>query len=78
MGHVCDEIVSNDKESKSHATCTGKESHRKMVENDKLGDACAAERCFVFTGAEEQSLMFCALKQLVDLERMVRFQNIFR
>ena len=50
-----------------------KESYETMIENEKLGDVCIVEKCFIFIGTnpKEQSLMLCALKQLVHLDRMV-------
>ena len=59
--------------STSLTTQKAKESYEAMIENEKLGEVCIAEKCFVFIGTnpQEQSLMLCALKQLVDLDRMV-------
>ena len=52
-----------------------KESYSEMLRNDRLGDMCILEKCFVFIGTklDEQCLLLCALKQLADYERMVRF-----
>jgi len=46
-------------------------SYSTMIENDKLGEICIVEICYVFTGVEVKnlSLLFLALKQLVDSER---------
>ena len=44
-----------------------------MTESDKLGDVCVVERCYVLVGtnSDHHSLLFCALQQLVDIEREV-------
>ena len=49
------------------------ESYKTMIENEKLGDVCIVEKCFILIGTnpEEQSLMLFALKQLVELDRRV-------
>ena len=52
-----------------------KESYEAMIENEKLGVICVVEKCFVFTGTTEQSLMLCALQQITELEHMVSFQS---
>ena len=62
----------DDKLSKTVAS-NGKESYELMIENSKLGEMCVIEKCFVFTGTTEQSLMLVALKHITDLERMVSF-----
>ena len=51
-------VISNEVKSKA------KESYETMIENSKLGEICVVEKCFVFTGTTEQSLMLCALKQV--------------
>ena len=51
-----------------------KESYQTMIKNERLGEICVVEKCFVFTGTHEQSLLLNALKQITDLERMVSFQ----
>ena len=54
-----------------------KESYETMIENSKAGEMCIVEKCFVFIGTTEQSLMLCALKQVsinvvtIDLLRIV-------
>mmetsp|Transcript_3030 Transcript_3030/g.4565 ORF Transcript_3030/g.4565 Transcript_3030/m.4565 type:complete len:1665 (-) Transcript_3030:65-5059(-) len=42
-----------------------------MTQSDKLGDVCVVERCYVLVGtnSDNHSLLFCALQQLVDIER---------
>uniref|UniRef100_A0A7S4J9G5 cGMP-dependent protein kinase n=1 Tax=Odontella aurita TaxID=265563 RepID=A0A7S4J9G5_9STRA len=47
------------------------EAYNAMIEADRLGDVCVVEMCHVLIGTrpEEQSLLLCALQQLVDLER---------
>lgn len=49
-----------------------RESYETMLENGKLGDVCVTEICFIFIGTNEgeQSLMLCALKQLLQLHRI--------
>ena len=49
------------------------ESYQEMVKNDTYGDACLVQKCYIMIGTRpaEQSLIFCALQQIVDLEREV-------
>merc|ERR1712157_313662 len=49
----------------------GKEAYDIMIENVKLGEVCVAEQCFMFIGTSpgEQSLMLCALQQIVQHNR---------
>lgn len=49
------------------------ESYQEMVKNDTYGDTCLVQKCYVMIGTRpaEQSLIFCALQQIVDLEREV-------
>ena len=49
------------------------ESYQEMVMNDTYGDACLVQKCYIMIGTRpaEQSLIFCALQQIVDLEREV-------
>ena len=51
-----------------------KESYQTMITNEQFGEICVVEKCFVFIGTHEQSLLLNALKQITDLERMVSFQ----
>merc|ERR1719401_2433458 len=45
-----------------------------MVENEKLGEICVVESCYIFTGVKDKnlSLIFLALKKLIDSERYTR------
>lgn len=63
---------------KSSVRNKAKDSYRCMLRNERLGETCIVEKCFVFVGTkgDEQSLMLCALKHLVDHERMVRFLKL--
>lgn len=51
------------------------ESYQEMLKNDTYGDACLVQKCYIMIGTrpEEQSLIFCALQQIIDLEREVRY-----
>ena len=64
--------------TKMIALSRANESYEAMLKNAELGEICVAEKCFVFTGTTEQSLMLCALQQIIQLERMVRFQYSFK
>ena len=54
-----------------------KEAYDAMVKADEFGDVCIVEKCYVLIGtkSQDQSLLFCALQQLVDAEREVRTRN---
>ena len=84
IGNMIDKITrrsSNDIEVKENPVVNAyvlkqaKESFEAMVENEKLGDVVVAEKCFIFIGVNpnEQSLLLCALQQLVQLERLVSY-----
>lgn len=47
------------------------EAYEYMLDSDSLGEACLVQNCYVLIGTkpEEQSLLFRALQQIVDLER---------
>merc|ERR1719232_1708292 len=49
-----------------------------MLENNRLGDICIIEKCYVLTGIEanSHSLFFLALKKLMDFERNASIENI--
>ena len=55
-------------------TLKARESYETMLENEKLGDVCVTETSFIFIGSNEgeQSLMLCALKQLLQLHRIIK------
>ena len=54
------------------------ESYQEMLKNDSYGDACLVQKCYIMIGTrpEEQSLIFCALQQIIDLEREVSYELI--
>ena len=54
------------------------ESYQEMLKNDTYGDACLVQKCYIMIGTrpEEQSLIFCALQQIIDLEREVSCEVI--
>ena len=51
-----------------------------MLKVEEEGDVILVEKCFVILGTipEEQSILLCALKQVIDLERkvIIYVQNI--
>merc|ERR1711933_210532 len=49
-------------------------SYSTMIENEKLGEICVVESCYIFTGVKDKnlSLIFLALKKLIDSERDTR------
>ena len=57
-------LTQKDRNSNKCILLKAKESYEAMIENRKLGELCVVEKCFVFTGITEQSLMLCALKQV--------------
>jgi serine/threonine protein kinase/CRP-like cAMP-binding protein len=46
-------------------------AYQAMIDADKEGDICIVEKCYVLTGTrlQEQSLLFCALQNLINMER---------
>lgn len=52
------------------------ESYQEMLTNNTYGDACLVQKCYIMIGTrpEEQSLIFCALQQIIDLEREVSYE----
>lgn len=52
------------------------ESYQEMLKNNVYGDACLVQKCYIMIGTrpEEQSLIFCALQQIIDLEREVSYE----
>jgi len=86
IGNMFDKITrrySSDFEDKAtpannaYALKQAKESYETMIENEKLGDICVVEKCFIFIGVNpaEQSLLLCALQQLVLQERLVGYSS---
>jgi cGMP-dependent protein kinase len=49
----------------------GLSAYQAMIDADKEGDICIVEKCYVLTGTklQEQSLLFCALQNLINMER---------
>jgi len=48
------------------------ESYQTMLENERIGQVCIVEKCYILTGIDSKhhSLLFLALQQLIDLERL--------
>ena len=57
-----------------HAKRLAAEAYRIMKNEDKGGDICIVEACYVMIGTklDEQSLVLNALQKLIDVEREVR------
>lgn len=57
-----------------HIRLLGISAYQAMIEAEKEGDVCIVERSYVLTGTKLQdtSLFFCALQNLIDMERKVR------
>ena len=51
----------------------GISAYQAMIEAEKEGDVCIVEKSYVLTGTKLQdtSLFFCALQNLIDMERKV-------
>lgn len=51
----------------------GKSAYQAMVDSDKEGDMCIVEKSYIIMGTRlaDQSLFFCALQNLIDMERKV-------
>ncbi|KAL9183930.1 hypothetical protein ACHAXT_002016 [Thalassiosira profunda] len=51
----------------------GLESYQAMLDAAKEGDICIVEKSYVLTGTslKDQSLFFCALQNLIDMERKI-------
>jgi hypothetical protein len=56
----------------------GREAFRAMIDVEDEGYICIVEKSYVMTGTplEDQSLFFCALQNLINMERLVRIQFI--
>ena len=52
----------------------GLSAYQAMMDAEKEGDICIVEKSYVLTGTrlQDQSLFFCALQNLIDMERKVR------
>jgi len=57
-----------------HARRLGREAYQEMIDAKNEGDICIVEKSYVITGTplKDQSLFFCALQNLISMERMVR------
>lgn len=56
-----------------HIRRLGISAYQAMLDADKEGDICIVEKSYVLTGTrlQDQSLFFCALQNLIDMERKV-------
>ena len=56
-----------------HVRSLGISAYRAMVESVKKGDMCIVDKSYVLTGTrlQDQSLFFCALQNLIDMERKI-------
>ena len=54
-----------------HIRLLGQSAYQAMIDAEKEGDMCIVEKCYVLTGTrlQEQSLLFCALQNLINMER---------
>lgn len=57
-----------------HIKRLGADAYQAMVDAEKEGSICIVEKSYVLTGTrlQDQSLFFCALQNLIDMERKVR------
>lgn len=53
-------------------------AHQAMVDAEKEGDICIVEKSYVLTGTrlQDQSLFFCALQNLIDMERKINVKAV--
>ena len=60
-----------------HTRLLGISAYQAMIEAEKEGDVCIVEKSYVLTGTKLQdtSLFFCALQNLIDMERKVRLRS---
>lgn len=54
-----------------HIRRLGISAYQAMVDAEKIGNICIVEKCYVFTRTrlQDQSLLFCALQNLIEMER---------
>jgi len=54
-----------------HIRLLGQSAYQAMIDAEKEGDVCIVEKCYVLTGTrlQEQSLLFCALQNLINMDR---------
>ena len=52
-----------------------REAYREMIKNDENDDILLVEKCYIFMDVKQgERILLCAgLKQMIDLERRVRF-----
>lgn len=57
-----------------HVHRLARAAYQSMIDAEIEGDICIVERSYVITGTplQDQSLFFCGLQNLIDMERMVR------
>jgi len=57
-----------------HARRLGCEAYQAMIDAKDDGDICIVEKSYVITGTslQDQSLIFCGLQNLINMERLVR------
>jgi hypothetical protein len=60
-----------------HARRMGISAYKAMIDSEKEGDMCIVEKSYILTGTRlvDQSLFFCALQNLIDMERKVSAFN---
>jgi hypothetical protein len=63
-----------------HARRMGISAYQAMVDAEKEGDMCIVEKSYIIIGTRlvDQSLFFCALQNLIDMERKVSAFNQVR
>ena len=63
-----------------HARRMGISAYQAMVDAEKEGDMCIVEKSYIIIGTllVDQSLFFCALQNLIDMERKVSAFNQVR
>jgi len=66
-----DSVASDPKPISGHVKVQAFNSYNTMIENEKLGEVCVREKCYILRDvkAEHLSLMLSAFKQLIDIER---------
>jgi hypothetical protein len=58
-----------------HIRRLGRAAYQTMIDAHNQGDICVVEKSYVITGTplQDQSLFFCGLQNLINMERLVRF-----
>jgi len=64
----------------SHIQLLAQSSHKAMIDAEKEGDVCIIEKCYVLTGTRllDQSLLFHALQNVINMERYVNAKSTRR